>query len=94
MMMLLVEIVFWLSVGLIIYAYAGYPLALAVVSLLRTRRVDKADVSPSVTFTITAYNEEKRIADKLENTLKLVYPASKLEILVASDCSSTKPTRS
>jgi glycosyltransferase involved in cell wall biosynthesis len=90
MMMLLVEIVFWLSVALIIYAYAGYPLALAVVSLLRTRRVDKADVSPSVTFTITAYNEEKRIADKLENTLKLVYPASKLEILVASDCSSDK----
>jgi glycosyltransferase involved in cell wall biosynthesis len=90
MMMLLVEIVFWLSVALIIYAYAGYPLALAVVSLLRTRRVDKADVSPSVTFTITAYNEEKRIADKLENTLKLMYPASKLEILVASDCSSDK----
>jgi cellulose synthase/poly-beta-1,6-N-acetylglucosamine synthase-like glycosyltransferase len=68
----------------------GYPLALGVVSLLRTRRVEKADVSPSVTFIITAYNEEKRIAEKLENTLKLVYPRSKLEILVASDCSSDK----
>src|SRR5437870_13666707 len=31
-----------------------------------------------------------RIAEKLENTLKLVYPRSKLEILVASDCSSDK----
>ncbi len=86
--MLLVEIVFWISVGLIIYAYAGYPLALGVVSLWRTRQVKKADVSLSVTFIITAYNEERRIAEKLENTLKLVYPRSNLEILVASDCSS------
>jgi len=87
-MMLFVEIIFWVSVAVITYAYVGYPLALGVVSLLRTRRVEKADVCPSVTFIITAYNEEKRIAEKLENTLKLVYPRSKLEILVASDCSS------
>jgi glycosyltransferase involved in cell wall biosynthesis len=87
-MMLLVEIVFWVSVAEIIYAYAGYPLALCMISLLKTRRVEKADVSPSVTFIITAYNEERRIAEKLENTLKLVYPRSNLEILVASDCSS------
>src|SRR6267378_4028550 len=65
--MLLGEIVFWVSVALITYAYVGYPLALSVVSLLRTRRVEKADVSPSVTFIITAYNEEKRIAEKGEN---------------------------
>lgn len=87
-MMLLVEIMLWLSVALVVYAYAGYPLALSMASLVRTRRVDKADVSPSVTFIITAYNEEKRIAEKLDNTLKLVYPAANLEILVASDCSS------
>jgi len=89
-MMLFVEIIFWVSVAVITYAYVGYPLALGVVSLLRTRRVEKADVCPSVTFIITAYNEEKRIAEKLENTLKLVYPRSKLEILVASDCSPDK----
>src|SRR6266852_8644352 len=89
-MMLFVEIIFWVSVAVITYAYVGYPLALGVVSVLRTRRVEKADVSPSVTFIITAYNEEKRIAEKLENTLKLVYPRSRLEILVASDCSSDK----
>jgi glycosyltransferase involved in cell wall biosynthesis len=85
---LLGEIVFWMSVALIAYAYLGYPLALGAVSLFKTQRVDKADVSPSVTFIITAYNEEKRIAEKLENTLMLVYPRSILEILVASDCSS------
>lgn len=88
--MLFAEIVFWASVALITYAYVGYPLALGVVSLVKARRVEKANVSPSVTFIIAAYNEEKRIAEKLENTLKLVYPREKLEILVASDCSSDK----
>jgi cellulose synthase/poly-beta-1,6-N-acetylglucosamine synthase-like glycosyltransferase len=88
--MLLGEILFWASVALISYAYVGYPLALAMLSLVGARRVAKADVSPPTTFIITAYNEEKRIADKLENTLKLVYPRDKLEIIVASDCSSDK----
>ena len=88
--MLFGEIIFWASVALISYAYVGYPLALAVLSLVRARRVAKADVSPPATFIITAYNEEKRIAEKLENTLKLVYPRGKLEIIVASDCSSDK----
>ncbi|MBZ5626785.1 MAG: glycosyltransferase, partial [Acidobacteriia bacterium] len=85
-----VEIAFWSSIGLIVYAYAGYPLALSLLALWRTRRVEKAEVSPPVTVIVTAYNEETRIADKLENTLKLVYPRSALEILVASDCSTDK----
>ena len=86
--MLALEIVFWLAVALIVYAYAGYPLALCALAVLRARPVAKADVTPHVTFIITAYNEEKRISEKLENTLKLTYPRDRLEILVASDCSS------
>jgi len=88
--MLFVEIFFWSSVALIAYAYVGYPLVLAVVSLARTRQVKKADVDPSVSFIVAAYNEEERIAEKLENTLNLIYPREKLEFLVASDCSSDK----
>lgn len=82
------EIVFFASVALIVYAYAGYPLALSLLFLFRARHVEKADVNPPVTFIITAYNEEKRIVEKLENTLTLIYPRGQLEILVASDCSS------
>jgi glycosyltransferase involved in cell wall biosynthesis len=39
---------------------------------------------------ITAYNEEKRIKDKLDNTLALEYPGEKLQILVASDGSTDR----
>lgn len=88
--MLLAGILFWVSIAVIAYAYAGYPLALGAVALLRTRRVAKADVTPQVTLIITAYNEETRIADKLENTLKLSYPRDRLELLVASDCSTDR----
>jgi cellulose synthase/poly-beta-1,6-N-acetylglucosamine synthase-like glycosyltransferase len=43
-----------------------------------------------VTFLITAYNEEKNIGKKLENTLALDYPNDRLEIMVASDGSTDR----
>ncbi len=88
--MVFLEIVFWMSVGLVAYAYLGYALVLWGLSLFRCRRVSKADITPPVTFIITAYNEQSRIAGKLENTLKLTYPVSRLKVVVASDCSSDR----
>src|SRR2546425_1584838 len=87
---MLLEIVFWMSVGLVANAYLGYALLLWGLSLFRSRRVSKADITPSGTLIITAYNEQSRIADKLENTLKLTYPVSRLKVVVASDCSSDR----
>jgi len=43
---------------------------------------------------ITAYNEEKRIKAKLDNSLTLRYPAEKLQILLASDGSTDQPLKS
>ncbi|MDA9762191.1 glycosyltransferase family 2 protein [Desulfobacterales bacterium] len=45
---------------------------------------------PYVSFIITAYNEEKRISQKLENALEQNYPKEKIEIIVASDCSDDR----
>jgi cellulose synthase/poly-beta-1,6-N-acetylglucosamine synthase-like glycosyltransferase len=77
--------VFWLSASCLAYIYAGFPLVVAVVGRLRRRAVRKADVTPSVTLVIAAYNEEAVIADRLENALALDYPPDRLEILVAAD---------
>jgi cellulose synthase/poly-beta-1,6-N-acetylglucosamine synthase-like glycosyltransferase len=84
------ELLFWSSTALIAYAYVGYPMALAFIRLVHKKVVNKADITPSVTFIITAYNEERRIGEKLDNTLKLNYPAALLEVIVASDCSSDR----
>jgi cellulose synthase/poly-beta-1,6-N-acetylglucosamine synthase-like glycosyltransferase len=55
------------------------------VSRFRSRPVAEADVTPTVTFIIPAYNEERNIAAKVENTLALDYPADKLQVLVVSN---------
>ncbi len=88
----LANAVFWSSAATLAYTYAGYPLLLAAVSRYKTRPIQRArpedDYTPSVTLIIAAYNEERDLPAKLENTLALDYPADKLDIIVASDCSS------
>jgi len=78
-------IVFWFCLAVCVYIYFGYPAMLWLISRVRTRPVAEADVTPSVTFIIPAYNEERNIAAKIENTLGLDYPADKVEILVVSN---------
>ena len=83
-----IETVFWVSVGFVFYAYAGYPLLLMLIGLVRNRPIKKAPFQPTVSFIITAYNEEKRIDEKLLNTLRQDYPRELLDLVVASDCST------
>jgi len=84
------EIIFWSILGIIFYAYLGYPLFILFLSLFVNKKVNKGNIEPSVTFLIAAYNEEKNIREKLENTLSLDYPKEKLEIIVASDASEDR----
>ena len=76
---------FWLFLFLVFYAYFGYPASLVLLKVVRRRKVLKGDYDASVTLIITAFNEEKRIREKLENSLALGYPKEKLQILVVSD---------
>jgi glycosyltransferase involved in cell wall biosynthesis len=82
------EITFWFCVALVLYSYLGYPCALLALGLFRGRPVIRRAMTPRVSFVITAYNEQARIAQKLENTLRQDYPAGAFEIIVASDCST------
>lgn len=81
-----------LAAFLLFYAYAGYPLFLCVVSLLKRRRKPPAlqDHRPFVSVLIAAYNEEQSITRKLRETLAAAYPGDRLEIVVASDGSTDK----
>jgi len=78
-------IILILSVGLIMYTYVGYPLLLAVLARLRPQPIHLAPHTPTVTLLIAAYNEAAIIAQKLDNSLALDYPADRLQILVAAD---------
>ncbi|WP_240910097.1 glycosyltransferase family 2 protein [Desulfopila sp. IMCC35008] len=85
---MLSEILFWSALTFIFYAYVGYPILITLLSFIVNSKVDKSDIEPSVTLLITAYNEEKDIALKLDNSLALDYPNDKFEIVVASDGST------
>ncbi len=88
--MKLAEIVFGLNLTMLLYVYVGYPLLVYFVSFFRPLPIKKDSFEPFVTVLITAYNEEKDLREKLENTLRINYPPEKLEILVASDGSTDK----
>lgn len=83
-------ILFWLCVLLIVYVYAGYPLLTTLLARLRREKRFLSPFTPSVTLLISAYNEERFIAAKLENVLALDYPAERLQILVAADGSDDR----
>ena len=81
-------LLFWASVGLVAYAYAGYPLLLMLRAYLFPRPVRCADITPRVTLIVCAHNEANDIAAKLENLLSLDYPSDRLDIVIASDGST------
>ena len=82
------RIVFWLSVSVVLYSYAGYPIALLFRRLFVHGRVRKGPTEPYVTLVVPAYNESKVIGAKICNAASLDYPADKLEVLIASDASA------
>jgi cellulose synthase/poly-beta-1,6-N-acetylglucosamine synthase-like glycosyltransferase len=84
------EVLFWICAAAILWTYAGYPLLVAALAAVRGRTYRFAPIEPTVTVIIAAYNEEKHIGEKLDNMLALDYPREKLEIIVASDCSTDR----
>lgn len=87
------EAILLVSLFLVFHAYFGYPLTLRLLACIRERPVRRGDVKPQVTLIITACNEERRIRQKLENTLALEYPRENLQVIVASDGSTDATNR-
>ena len=87
--MLFIKIIWWMAVFVILWAMIGYPASLVILSKL-FRKENKKDLTyePTVTIMVVAHNEEKVIADKLQNLLNIDYPPEKLEFLIASDFST------
>jgi cellulose synthase/poly-beta-1,6-N-acetylglucosamine synthase-like glycosyltransferase len=91
---IVVEIAFWLSAGLIVYTHLGYPLVLwalirlGVGSAKGKPGMAGAEHMPVVSLIVAAYDEADVIAAKVANALALEYPREKLELIVASDGSS------
>ena len=90
------EVLFWLSIGLIAYVYVGYPALLGAWALVSRRGVDDASDAgddsarpvPAVSIIIAARNEARRLPARIENLLASDYPRDRMQIIVASDGST------
>ena len=82
--------VFWVSAGLLVYAQAGYPLALALAAALVRSRPPAAGAGapPEVSLIVPAHDEAAVVAAKVANARALQWPREALEIVVCSDGSA------
>ena len=95
-------IVFWISVGLVLYAHAGYFLLLWVVDRLRpgrraaTRASAGAEIGelPAVSVIVAAYAEAEVIARRSPTSARSTIRPTLLEVIVACDGSPDDDRRS
>ena len=88
--MIFVELIFWISIALLVFAQLGYPLLLGIWAKLSRRRAAPAQPisageEPFVTLVIAAHREQSVIADRVTNARALDWPADRLEVIVACD---------
>src|SRR5688500_20147763 len=85
------ELIFWISLALVFYNYAGYALLIALINVLRgKKKAPPQQHFPSVSFIVAAYNEEDCIETKILNSLDQDYPADKIEFLFITDGSTDR----
>ena len=82
----------YLSGFLFVYNYFIYPIFIILLSSVYKKRhisvlLKETDL-PKVSFIIAAYNEEKVISNKIDNTLSIDYPKDLFQIIVVSDGST------
>ena len=84
------EILFAVLLFLSVYSYLVYPALLALISRKAKNPPFRSEISPSISIVLSLYNEEKVIEEKIRNSLALVYPGDRLEIIVCSDGSTDR----
>jgi glycosyltransferase involved in cell wall biosynthesis len=86
---IVLKILFWASLGAILWTHVGYQLLVAAFSAVLRNRVAKGNQTPSVAVVAAAHNEEGVIARLVESLLAQDYPG-RIEVVVASDGSTDR----
>lgn len=94
------KVIFWVSLGLVVYPYVIYPLVLFLTYSVtqawrdlrylgspRNRRTGTPSLAalPGVSIIIPAYNEESVLPAKIENLRDLDFPRERLQVVFVSD---------
>jgi biofilm PGA synthesis N-glycosyltransferase PgaC len=82
------QIVFWIAIGLIVYTHGLYGVITHLVARHRWRSHFSGDDWPPLTIVIAAYNEALVIGETIHHLRALDYPRERLSIVVVADGSS------
>lgn len=96
MILLVLQLLFWISVAAVVHSYIIYPFLLARLANGKPNNkniFNKSDDLPFIVVLMSVYNEEKVIARKLDSILNTNYPLDYIEIIIGSD-GSTDTTNS
>jgi cellulose synthase/poly-beta-1,6-N-acetylglucosamine synthase-like glycosyltransferase len=91
--MIVAQVIFWLSVLLVLHTYVFYPLMLQLFSRGRKGNsivFGQEDELPLVSVIIAAHNEEACIYEKIRSIYNGSYPQSQFEVLIGSDNSNDR----
>src|SRR5918993_1193711 len=80
-------VIFFTSIGFVLYVLFGYPVLLAILSRKR-RPIGKHFQQVTVSVLLPVRNGESWIRQKLESILALDYPRELVDIIVVSDGST------
>jgi poly-beta-1,6-N-acetyl-D-glucosamine synthase len=85
---MILELVFFAAVAVILYTYAGYPIAIAILAAVAPRPARKEPVERQVTIVIVAHNGREELHAKVVSCLAQDYPSACVGILFVSDGST------
>jgi cellulose synthase/poly-beta-1,6-N-acetylglucosamine synthase-like glycosyltransferase len=91
-LILLFEILFWMSFLLISHTYLIYPLFVRLLSNSKNSNqiLYSAEEMPNISLIMAAHNEEKVIEEKIKSVFNGNYPTDRIEFLIGTDnCSDS-----
>ncbi|MCK4745501.1 MAG: glycosyltransferase, partial [Bacteroidales bacterium] len=90
--MIFLQVIFWISVLLILYSYLLFPGILHLIARGKSLegKTFEHDKLPLISILIAAFNEDEVIESKIGSILTGDYPSDRLEILVGSDASTDR----
>lgn len=79
------SVLFFLALGLMAFAYAGYPLVMAALARWRPLPLSRRDQTPRIDVLLVVHDGAAQLAEKLRNLLALDYPPARLRVNVVCD---------
>jgi cellulose synthase/poly-beta-1,6-N-acetylglucosamine synthase-like glycosyltransferase len=83
------QLIFWCSVGALVWVYVGYPMVVAVAAKIAPLRLRTTESAPSLTVAIAVHDEADHIAERIADVFAQELTGARLsEVIVGSDGST------